>query len=153
LFGAMSDGVCLAALALCPAVPLPIELPVAAPLTDIGLVTLPTATGLVTTEVDVAAPPITAAGFEAPPIALCFVLAGPPSAFWARVGRARPTASMPIDITSTVVLIMALFFFMGAIFLSRISVSIPYPRCASSDQFTRRYANVNAQRVQSVPRL
>jgi hypothetical protein len=128
LFGATGDGVCFAALALCPAVPPPIELPVTAPPAGVGFVTLPTAAGFVTTEVDEAVPPMTGAGFDAPPIAPCFVLAGPPSAFWAREGGAKVAASMPVDTTSNIVLIMVQFFFIGAIFAVAKPASAHRPR-------------------------
>jgi hypothetical protein len=115
LLGAMTDGFCFAAPALSPAVPLPLELPVTTPPAEVGLVTPPTTAGFVIVEADVAVPPMTGAGFDAPPIALCLVLAGPPSAFCAREGRATVSPSVAIDTTSTVVLIMVLFF-MGATF-------------------------------------
>jgi hypothetical protein len=131
LFGTMTGGLCFAAPAVSPAVPLPIELPVTAPPAEVGFVTLPTVAGFVTVEAGVAAPPITGAGLEAPPIVFCFVFAGPPSAFWASEGFATDSESAPIDIPSTIVLIMALFF-ISAIFPCRredisASSAIPHP--------------------------
>ena len=61
-------------------------------------------------EGDVVAPPITGAGFDAPPIALCFGLAGPPSAFWASEGWETPVVNTPSDVTSNVTLNIALLF-------------------------------------------
>jgi hypothetical protein len=83
---------------------LPIELPATAPPADIGFVTPPAAAGFV------AVPPIEGAGFEAPPIALCLVLAGPPSAFWAEEGWETAVVNTPSDVTSNVTLNIALRF-------------------------------------------
>ena len=110
LFGATTGGLCFAAPAVGAAAALPIELPVTAPTAEAGFVTPPSVAGFVTAETDAAAPPMTGAGFEAPPIALCFVLTGPPSAFCAREGRATVSATVPIDITSSIILIIVLFF-------------------------------------------
>jgi len=104
LFGGTIGGFCLAAPADIPAVPLPIELPATAPPADIGFVTPPAAAGFV------AVPPIEGAGFEAPPIALCLVLAGPPSAFWAEEGWETAVVNTPSDVTSNVTLNIALRF-------------------------------------------
>jgi hypothetical protein len=156
LFGATTGGLCLAAPAVSAAVPLPIELPLAAPTAGAGFVTPPPTAGLVTAEADAAVPPMTGAGFEAPPIALCFVLAGPPSAFWAREGLATVSETVPIEIASTIILIMVLFF-MNAIYrlAGRISTVRPRSliRAGSPDQFIPGYGNVNARRTQNVPRL
>lgn len=116
LFGATTGGLCFVAPAASPGATLPIELPLTAPTAEAGFVTPPIAAGFATAEAEMAVPPMAGAGFEAPPIALCFVLAGPPSAFCAREGRETVNGSMPIDITSTIILIMVLFF-MDAIFL------------------------------------
>src|SRR6516165_5606804 len=110
LLGARTDGFCFAAPALSPAVTLPTELPVTMPPAEVGFVAPPIAAGFVTAGAGATVPPMTGAGFEAPPIAFCFVLAGPPSAFCAREGRATVSPSVPIDTTSTIILIMGLFF-------------------------------------------
>jgi hypothetical protein len=116
LFGGVTGAVCLDVAPVGPgAVAFPIG--VAVPPIEPCLFTLPTVAGFVGAAVDAVAPPITGAGFEAPPIAFSFVLAGPPSAFWAREGQATLAVSAPIDTPSTIILIVGLFF-MDAIFLS-----------------------------------
>jgi hypothetical protein len=109
-FGATTGGVCLAEPADSPAVPFPIELPVTAPPAEISFVTPPTAAGFVTVEADMAVPPMTGAGFEAPPIVLCFVFAGPPIAFWASKEWETAVVNTPSDMTSNVTLNIALLF-------------------------------------------
>jgi hypothetical protein len=116
LFDGVTGAVCLGVAPVGPgAVAFPIG--VAEPPIEPCLFTLPTVAGFVGAAVEAVAPPITGAGFEAPPIAFCFVLAGPPNAFWAREGQTTPAESAPIDIPSTIILIVRLFF-MDAIFLS-----------------------------------
>ena len=131
LFGALTGGLCFAAAAVSPAVALPIEPPFPAPTAEAGFVMLPTTAGLVTAGAEMAVPPMTGAGFEAPPIAFCFVLAGPPIPFWAREGRATVSESVPIDMTSTIILIMALFF-MAAILPVVERISALGPRSLSA---------------------
>ena len=109
-FGVTTGGVGFAAPTVRPGVTLPIELPVTLPPAEVGLFTPPTAAGFVTVGADVVAPPIAGAGFEAPPITFCFVLAGPPTAFWASEGWETAVVNTPSDVTRNVTLNIALHF-------------------------------------------
>jgi hypothetical protein len=109
LLGGPTGGFCLAVPSVEPGVAaLPVT-PVVVLGSEPGLGGLPIVGGFVT-EADVVAPPIAVAGLEAPPIAFGFVFAGPPSAFCAKVGCAALTASAPIEMPSSKMLVVVRFF-------------------------------------------
>jgi hypothetical protein len=109
LLGGPTGGFCLAVPSVEPGVAaLPVT-PVVVLGSEPGLGGLPIVGGFVT-EADVVAPPIAGAGLEAPPIAFGFVFAGPPSAFCAKVGCATLTASAPIEMPSSKMLVVVRFF-------------------------------------------